>query len=195
MSYTSILGVYHLATMEEGYEGALWYVKARTIARKIAGKYGVSLMVAVGVIAALSPRNKWHRNVTDAENFIKVWAADPKSLDSVKVCTFPANKAKAKKILLQAESEQEILNILSGPKLQEFFRCIMGCEDEVCIDGHAYSVWLGDRVTTQDTPKIGVKLRKQIKADYQQAAKLAGIPAYAMQAITWLVWRRLHGVG
>ena len=87
-----------------------------------------------------------------------------------------------------------MLAILSGPKLQEFYSCIVGINDEVCIDGHAYSVWAGDRITLADIPKIGKKLRQEIKADYREAALQAGISAAKMQAVTWCAWRRIHGV-
>jgi len=50
-------------------------------------------------------------------------------------------------------------------------------------------------VTLADVPAIGVKLRREIKADYQAAADQAGIPASVMQATTWVTWRRIHGVG
>ncbi|MGA1476619.1 MAG: DUF7178 family protein, partial [Prochlorothrix sp.] len=83
---------------------------------------------------------------------------------------------------------------LSGPKLQEFYSCIAGINDEVCIDGHAYSIWAGDRITLADVPSIGKKLRKEIKADYREAALQAGISPSEMQAITWCAWRRIHGV-
>jgi hypothetical protein len=53
--------------------------------------YDLSLGQCVGVIAALSPNNKWGRNCIDAEAMIKAWSygVDP---TTVKVCTFNPNK-------------------------------------------------------------------------------------------------------
>lgn len=196
MTFSNILGVYNLANTADRVNGARWYPEASNVAFALVNRYGVSYIQAVGVIAALSPRNKWERNLADAENLIKVFSIDPESVDSVKVCTFGPNKAKAIRILAeQPTSHDDVLAILSGPKLQEFYSCIVGINDEVCIDGHAYSIWAGDRITLADIPSIGKKLRKEIKADYREAALQAGISAAEMQAITWCAWRRIHGVG
>lgn len=195
MTAANILAVYQLATTADRVEGAAWYATAKTIAVEICRQYPVSLYQAAGVIAALSPRNKWARNVADAEALIRTYCADPESAAAVKVCTFAANKAKALAILAaKPQTAEEVAAILSGPKLQEFFSCIMGDASEVCIDGHAYSIWLGDRVTLANVPAIGVKLRREIKAAYREAAEALGIPAYEVQAVTWCAWRRLHGV-
>jgi hypothetical protein len=197
----NIKAIYKLATAAERINGSVWYPIARDIAQTLAGEYGVRLNAVIGVIAALSPRNKWSRNVVDAENLITAYIADPESAATVKVCTFGANKVKAIACLkLDAERGDdgvhfsEILAILSGPKLREFASCIAGL-DEVCIDGHAYCIWTGGRTSLKDVPAIGVKLRRQIKQDYRVAAADLGLTPSACQAITWCTWRRIHGIG
>ena len=191
----NIKAIYKLATAAERVDGSVWYQIARDIAQTLSDEYGTSLAQAIGVIAALSPRNKWARNVVDAENLISAFLADTESAATVKVCTFGANKAKAIKVLGAYDADLDaILAILSGPKLREFASCIAGL-DEVCIDGHAYCIWTGGRTSLKDVPAIGVKLRKEIKADYPAAALDLGIPPAACQAITWCTWRRIHGVG
>jgi hypothetical protein len=195
MSTKNILAVYHLANVGDRIEGASWYGTAKKHAAALADQYGIHIDTAAGVIAALSPRNKWERNLADAENLIRVFTLDPQSVDSVKVCTFGANKAKAIKILEVEAQFDTVLDILSGPKLREFFTCIIGDDtEEVCVDGHAYSIWAGDRITLANVPSIGVKLRRQIKADYAAVAEQLGLPAYVVQAITWCAWRRINGV-
>ncbi|AET72529.1 hypothetical protein SXGG_00032 [Synechococcus phage S-CBP42] len=192
---TAILATYKLATIAEVIDGKAWYPRALQIAQQLAATYRVSLFTAAGVIAALSPRNKWDRNVLDAENLIAAFKADPASAATVKVCTFTSNKRKALTILeANPIKADEVCQILSGPKLQEFFSCIIGADNEVCIDGHAFCIWNAHRTGLADVPAIGVKLRRQIKADYIEAANEEGIAPAAMQAITWVVWRRLHGV-
>ena len=166
MSTKNILAVYNLANVGDRIEGASWYGTAKKHAQALADQYGIHVDTAAGVIAALSPRNKWERNLADAENLIRVFTLDPESVGSVKVCTFGGNKAKAIKILEVEAQFDTVLDILSGPKLREFFTCIIGDDtEEVCIDGHAYSIWAGDRITLANVPSIGVKLRRQIKAD------------------------------
>jgi hypothetical protein len=195
MSASHILAVYHLANIADKADGEAWYPVASSVCQTLADSYGVSYIQAVGVVAALSPRNRWERNIADAESLIKTYQTDPESAANVKVCTFGSGKQKALKILaLPMLTAEEMLTILNGPKLREFASCIMGDSSEVCIDGHAYSIWLGDRVALANVPSIGVKLRRQIKADYISAAATIGIEPYTLQAVTWCTWRRLHGV-
>lgn len=192
----NIKAVYQLATAAEIVEGKAWYHTAHEIAEQLSATYGVSLDQAIGVIAALSPRNKWNRNVIDAESIINAYLDGGSEQASLsKVCTFGANKAKAVKVLEASEPTFEaVLAILSGPKLREFASCIYGL-DQVCIDGHAWCIHQGGRVSLKDVPAIGVKLRREIKNDYRAAAADLGVTGYEAQAVTWVAWRRIHGVG
>ena len=184
-----------LATPQEYVEGGRWYSDANRIAVTIAGRYDQPLEVVVGVIAALSPRNRWERNLQDAENLIAAYAAaGAEGCATVKVCTFGGNKAKAIRILeAGCITDADVIKILSGPKLTEFYSCIVGISD-VCIDGHAYAIWFGERVTLANVPSIGVKLRREIKRDYKQAAEILEVSPAECQAVTWCAWRRLFGV-
>ena len=189
-----IQAVLDLASVADIVAGQDWYDTARDAAIALSDRYGVDVTTACGVIAALSPRNKWTRNLIDAENLINVYATSGlEACDAVKVCTFGANKVKALRILDSHPTLDVVEGILSGPKLKEFFRCIIG-QNDVCIDGHAYSIWFGDRVTLANVPSIGVKLRRQIKADYMAVALKNDMPAYELQAITWVTHRRIHSV-
>jgi hypothetical protein len=192
----TILGVYHLSTISERDHGAKWYPQAFESISAIAGAYYLSARTVAGVVAALSPRNKWTRNLIDAEQLIRIYkAAGLEEASQYKVCTFNGNKSKALQILDQDPTDpQRIRDILNGPKLCEFFDCITGNVDEVCIDGHAYSVWAGDRITLDKIPSIGAKLRAKIKSDYTEAARIVKISPSQIQATTWLTWRRLHGL-
>lgn len=189
-----IQAVFNLASVSDVVEGQDWYETARDAAVKLSERYGVDVTTACGVIAALSPRNKWTRNLIDAENLINVYVSSgAEACDSIKVCTFGSNKSKALRILASDPTLDMVESILSGPKLKEFFRCIIGQED-VCIDGHAYSIWFGDRITLKNVPSIGVKLRRQIKADYIAVARKNNIQPSELQAITWVTHRRIHAV-
>jgi len=196
MTIQSITAVYNLATLSDKNAGLSWYARAHTFALELADQYDISSLKVHGVIAALSPRNRWERNMVDAESMVKVYAAggDYDDLLELKVCTFTANKIKAARILtLDCASDTDIKAILSGPKMIEFYHCIQELED-LCIDGHAYSIWVGDRIALANVPSIGKKLRQTIKADYHQAAQDLGLKSYELQAITWVCWKRLHNV-
>ena len=193
----NIKAIYQLSTLTEKQDGINWYPNANQIARSLADRHGVTVSQAIGVITALSPRNRWERNVEDADRLIAAYqAGGAEQAMLTKVCTFGSNKAKAVKILgLPAGSHYlgEVWDILSGPKLREFSSCIAGLPD-VCIDGHAFCIWAANRTGLADVPAIGVKLRREIKADYKTAADELGITPSACQAITWVTWRRIHGV-
>lgn len=190
-----IQAILDLASAGEQSEGLTWYQRANVAAVRLADQYEISIETAAGVIAALSPRNKWSRNLVDAENLIAAYvAAGPEACEEIKVCTFGANKKKAVDILIWSAGEEVAKEILSGPKLIEFYSCIIG-QDDVCIDGHAYSIWFGDRVTLAKVPSIGKKLREEIKKDYLAVAKKNNLKGYEVQAITWVAHRRIHGVG
>jgi hypothetical protein len=157
---------------------------------------------AIGVIAALSPNNKWERNCIDAEAMIKTWAIGG-DYDVIKVCTFNPNKRKAIAILeldMESVDTEAIPNILSGQKVVAFYRSIMGDKNSVCIDGHAYAIFIGENISTTKTPKISPKLFETIQRAYQLVAKrsvdLCGVELSPtqVQAVTWVTYRRLiHG--
>ena len=200
----NISGMLQLASQADILAGLDWYKRAHTLGVRLIHAYnGLTLGQAVGVIAALSPNNKWTRNCTDAEAMIKAWhmGADPMG---VKVCTFNPNKAKAAAILALSDAEatgdaDAIASILNGRKVVAFYRSIMGDPDAVCVDGHAYAVWIGERIPTTQTPSIGVKLYADIARAYQLVAKrsfnLCGVTLSAtqVQATTWVTYRRLLG--
>ena len=190
-----IQAVLDLATAGDVAQGISWYSTALTAAQELAARYNIYIATACAVIAALSPRNKWERNLIDAENLINVYTTvGIDACKDVKVFTFGKNKAKALQCLENDGNHTNVFeDILSGPKLREFYRCIMGFTD-VCIDGHAYSIWFGDRVTLAKVPSIGKKLRKQIKDDYLAVADANDLTGYEVQAITWVTHRRLHSV-
>ena len=195
-----IVARFSLATSQEVQLGCDWYPSALKIAIRIAKKYGTSVEVAAGVIAALSPNNRWERNIMDAESIIKCWAAGGTNTDmlNVTVCTYGKMKAKAVDILTR---NVPIVEILNGKKIIEFFNCITNTAlNDVCIDGHAYSVWFGQRLTMKEVPAIGKRLRSQIKTDYRDATAFINdeldttYTAADIQAITWVTHKRIHNV-
>jgi len=194
-----IVAKFQLATSQEVQLGCDWYRSALNIAGRIASKYHIRVEVAAGVIAALSPNNRWERNIIDAEAMIKCWSAGGTDEDilAVKVCTYTKMQEKALNILKGGD----IITVLNGPKIIEFFNCITNpLLNDVCIDGHAYSVWFGQRLTMKQVPNIGKKLRQQIKTDYVDATMFINEElneSYSpadIQAITWVTHKRIYGV-
>ena len=199
-----IVAKFTLATSQEVQLGVDWYRSALNIAGRIADRYDMRIETVAGVIAALSPNNRWERNIIDAEAIIKCWSAGGTDEDilAVKVCTYSKMQEKALAILrFDIYHKSSIAGILNGPKIVEFFNCITNpALNDVCIDGHAYSVWFGQRLTMKQVPNIGKKLRQQIKTDYVDATTFINeelnesfTPA-DIQAITWVTHKRIYGV-
>lgn len=195
----------HIATMlasasaDDIAAGREWYERAERFASELASRHGVTFMQAVGVIAALSPNNRWVRNCADADSVCAAWASG-RPPEAVKVCTYGANLAKACQILrLPAPTQKGIAAILlgkEGRKVQAFFLSITGRQDAVCVDGHAYAIWVGQRVPTTKTPNISARLYGTISRAYALVAArsvdLCGVeltPAQ-VQAVTWVTYRR-----
>ena len=194
MSYVdNILDVYHQCTSDEVLHGQVWYEMAKREAQDIADKCELPLRIVVGVISALSPTNKWDRNLKDAELFCQTFVSGGYKED-VSACTYKTMWDKAWRILEDMpDDNQAVASILNGPKITDFFWCIMGF-DTCVIDGHAWCIANADRRTMQEVPSIGKKLRKELQDAYTVAGHAKGLTAYQMQAATWVAWRRMHNI-
>ena len=196
---TSIIGTFFMASPAELQEGRQWYSNAAKIAADLRDKYDLPMISAAGIIAALSPQNPWERNIQDSYNVCETYTVDGKDAAlSVKCGTFNANKRKAIAILESDGLTDTVTDILKGQKVVAFFHSILGNPEAVCVDGHAYSIWLGERVTTTDTPKLTPKLYERIAQDYRESTnKINEIMGTAywpstVQAVTWVVHRNLY---
>lgn len=204
----NIKGVYYLSKAYEKKHGEIWYKVANKSCSAIAKKTQMHSAIVVGVLSALSPNNKWERNIIDTENICMAYKSDI-PLDEVKVCTYNANKEKAIKILgiLKSGSsdlENDIRTILNGNKVKAFFDCIYNYETNkttVCIDGHAKAIYIGEKFAlSSNSSNVTNKQYRVISQAYIDATKeinesegTSYLP-YQIQAITWVAWRRIHNI-
>ena len=200
MSVQNILNVFELATPEEVKAGIVWYAEAQKCAKLVSREYSVPLHIVVGVIAALSPNNKWERNVVNAEELIVAFL-NGEDMDSVKVSTYHTMKRKAWSILeAMPRTRDGVIEILNGQKIVAFFRCIMGDRRACCVDGHARNIYYAERLgLTDNGTNIGKKEYAVLADAYFAAAETLSVGdrtyhAYEVQAITWVAWRRVHGI-
>lgn len=173
-----------LQASDDDYESGLnWYNSAHTIARKLGRKYGLDYVKTAGVLSALSPRNKWQRNVADADNLL----AD----ETVKVSTFNANKTKA----IDIKNGANIPQTLKGNKTVSFWKNIVnpGCAETVTVDTWAYIVANGP--LPDDTKLSGLtdNTYNELVQAYKNVAAIVGLLPQQVQAITWIVVRRQYG--
>jgi hypothetical protein len=199
------------ASDTEKANGATWYSDAyRTIA-EIAETFNVSTMLAVAVAAVLSPNNNWERNIADLAKTLYAWrkgiltkaarkfdAAEgslkPRGYKGafmpLRLSTYPINALKAFRILSTGET-----SALSGRKVSAFFDNIFHQQSElVTVDCHAYSIANATRYTSKTCPNITARRYREISAAYERVAIEYGLDTKQLQAITWLTWRRLHGL-
>ena len=200
MDIKNILAMYMQASPVDTQEGTVWYNNAYQICWALSDKYNLPLSTVVGVVSALSPNNKWDRNIFDAENIIHAYCM---GYDYPKVCTFTGNKDKAITILeCEIDSSENICAILKGNKTIAFFRGIYtnGQCDEITVDGHAFNILRGMYTSLNEVPAISNKLYKAVSDAYKEAAEtinnLEGTKysAAQIQAITWVTHRRVNGV-
>ncbi len=184
-----------------------WYQNAKKFTEDLSLKFDnqLSSKKVAGVIAALSPRNEWNRNKFDAETLCKEFLSNKyyqlnlfgyHTLLNSKVCTFHANKSKAIKILLNDDSKIE--SILKGNKIVNFFKCINGDSNAICIDGHAFNIACNRVSALSEVPAISDKHYKIIANVYRDAKNFINkryglnLKTMHLQSVTWNEYKRLH---
>ena len=203
----NIIACRRRAKPQDVAHGIAWYAEAYEECRTIADEYSLPVYIVVGVVAALSPNNRWSINITNARDLIDAFV-NGRDMDSVSVCTYSAMKRKAWSILEDrpvrlVEHDTVIVDEtkerLNGRKIVCFYENIMG-EDTCTIDGHARNIAYNERVNlTDNKTNIGVKEYANLQEAYRQAAKRCTVngrkfKAYELQAVTWVTWRKQHGI-
>ena len=190
----NILKLYRQATQEDTVNGVEWYARAERMAKDIAEDTGLPVPTVIGVMAALSPNNRWERNCKDAATMCQAWQ-NGESMDSFKVSCYNTMKAKAWAILdLGLIDDEDILSHLNGQKIRSFYSNIRGL-DEVTIDGHALNIARGKREgLTSDKTNMGKREYRDLQVAYVKAAKRVKIKPHVLQAITWTTWKRIHNI-
>jgi hypothetical protein len=181
-----IIDIYREATVAELSEGLDWYKDAHAVACRLDPE---NPRRAAGVLAALSPRENWDRNIMLAARAYE---------DGQASGSLGANCTKANRIL----AGEDPLDVLGGSKVRAFFQTIADpMSDAVVIDRHAFDVALG-RVTNDESRQAlsrkGVyeAFAKRYVLAARELSKETGmdISASQVQAVTWTVWRRLKGL-
>jgi hypothetical protein len=150
--------------------GKTWYSVARSQARELAQSHEVSLSCAAGVIAALSPRQFWARNVAVARACL---ARRPV------LGVFRANLAKAEAIRGGAKP----LSVLGGPKVRAFYRAITGDKEAAVVD-----TWVL-RALGLTATGLTARVYRRIAAAMSIVAKTIRTSIATLQAVVWVTVR------
>ena len=190
----NILKTYGLSTKQEKDDGFKWYFRARRDCRKLALNKGIRLRHAVGVVAAASPNLNWNKNVHTASQVIDGYQQGIE-FEQIEGCmAYKANRFKGYKVMVSLNRSDKIMKVLNGLKITAFFDNIMG-GDSVTVDGHARNIAYGQRVGLKSNKaNISKPEYRLIAQAYRDAAEILNIKACDLQAITWVAWRRIHGI-
>ena len=190
----NILKTYRIATVSDVSDGVEWYDRAKRMAAWIAKETNIPEATVIGVMAALSPNNRWERNCKDALTMCQAWISGD-TTDDFKVSCYNTMKQKAWSILEDdLTTDDDILSRLNGQKIRSFYSNIRGL-DEVTIDGHALNIARGKREgLTSDKTNMGKKQYRELQAAYVTAAKRVKVKPHELQAITWTTWKRIHNI-
>lgn len=167
-----ILRVLESATAADIESGATWYAEAGSLADDLAGG-DVTREHAACVIAALSPRTTWARNVAGAVDMVRHNVARPAG-------QIGTNVDRAARVLKSGNP----LDVLTGPKTNRFARNIIGDTEAVTVD-----VWAARVVGVTELELARVGVYDALEHAYRLAARRAGLSPSTVQATTWIVAR------
>ena len=169
-----ILATFDKATPADVEAGATWYGEAGALCDTLATGPITREHVAA-VIAQLSPRTTWSRNVAGAVALIANGPDAARSLGCI-----GANVDRAAVALESSDP----LSTINGPKTASFARNIVGDREAVTVD-----VWAA-RVADLDETLLSRKGAYDAVAHaYRVAARRRGVDPATMQATTWIVAR------
>lgn len=175
----NILACYARSTADERADGTTWYAGARDIALELSP---ANVWIGAGVLSALSPLKKWELNVRIARATFASGIAQG---------NMPMHNAIAQRIL----DGEHPLDVMRGDKTRSFAEAIAtgGNGTIATIDRHAHDIAMAE-VFTDKTRKIGKRIYREMAAAYTEAANELDISVNAIQAITWVAWRREKGI-
>ncbi len=172
----NIVALFNATTRQNLDNGMTWYHDAYMVAFKLSYEYQIPMTKVVGIMAALSPNNKWQRNKIDTAKFLSRPYVD------TKVCTFMGQREKAYAIYHSNGDALEIECILNGIKTCNFFNNILFFDkcDRVTVDMWAFR----SCKVEEKTKNIPLVTRA-----YQEIAQELNIQPHQLQAVVWGVIR------
>lgn len=189
VSAKNIIQVFEDAPTDLKEQGRLWYPRARKWCRVRADMYDRSVRTVAGVVSALSPRNRWERNLIDADQVLYAYH-NGLSMPWLKCATFSQNVHKAWDILWKDDPSLAE----TSPKTRAFLDCIENEDTSaVVVDVWAYRVAHGN-------PDLKAKgfTEKQYQVYeecYREAASELSEPVHEVQAVTWVTFRNRSALG
>jgi len=175
----NILSYWEAATERNREDGAQWYLINQQAIDEMAHGSGVSLDTAAAVVAHLSPRIHWSRNIIAAHSVLN-------GLPVTGIMT--RSLAGARAAIAAYQMGEDPLKTLKGPKIRNFAANLIGDSDAVTID-----IWAG-RVALDSTADLELIMARAgvyaaLAQCYREAAARVDVTPSTMQATVWIVAR------
>lgn len=169
---------FNSATNAQIEAGKRWYSDVNKFCNELAKEFKTTPLTVAQVISALSPRNKWQRNLIDCKSVFQA-IKDGKEPHEIKVSTFHCNKFKAFDI---AKNGKRI--DASAPKTFNFLHNIAHL-DKNALTIDVWHIRAIEKKNLAKTP-IGTVAYEQIKALTIRKAESIGLTGFEFQAIIWI---------
>lgn len=186
----SLIRWYESSTENQRLRGINWYFDAQRFVRLTAEEFKLDSYKVACVVSALSPNNKWERNMQDAITVIKAHR-DKVSPKKVKVCTYDANKLKAFGILSGSVELKDV-----SPKTHSFaMNMALLSDTHVTIDKWHIRACLchPSKGVTNCVESVTRAQYQRIEAITARIAQEYRVSAYQFQAIVWLTIKENWG--
>lgn len=199
----NIEAAYRLASKAELFGGLSWYTIALAECDSVAKDYGISLVQAVGVVAALSPQTGWDSNIPLARGCIVQYQ------NGLPITGHTGDALKKVRAILEAGPLASVdtiaLLVWGAPKSKfktvNFFFDILGLDGShihpaicgVTVDRWAVAVCVGRWLGTKEVPNLTESRYSLLASAYAEVARRHKMLPRQMQAITWETFRRIHG--
>jgi hypothetical protein len=195
MSAENLRKALALADAIDWREGRLAYFRYRRLMKNLALNYGVTLEQATAGFVSLSPNNDYLGNLRSLVTVLK-GIKENAYLPRVPVSTYNACKNRAVKFITgKVDFVSHYSKRRTGKKILSFYRNIINPLDPepVTIDGHAYSIWIGQRMTMKAAVRQ-VYSYDEVADGYRTVAAENGILPNQLQGVLWFTWKRIHNV-
>jgi hypothetical protein len=188
MAVENILEIFSRATEWDRAAGRDWYFGAWDWCKKTASEYNVTPEHVAALVAILSPRNRWVTNLRDAEGVLEAVRNGETPMNFTAHTT---NKFKFRAFDFAITGD---FDLIRGQKVNSFFDNITRPHEseEVTVDVWAERISIGD--LHQPGSTLTAKKYQALVAEYREAAAALGLRPLVLQAITWVVARRLAKV-
>jgi len=185
MNKANIVKLWNMATDKEKQTN--WYSDEQQFVTDLAQNYDVCPKKVANLVSAISPQTKWEKNKEYALLALQGFYATQNGWiarqDLPKIHKYSAVSKNGYAVLYNEKFKL-------GQKTSSFAKNLQGDMYEVTVDSLAMSILLGF-YTKAGSYKIADKAYKHAQKLYTEVANEVGVLPAHLQAVTWVVCRRL----